>query len=789
MRTKLRGRKLIVLAGCVGALLAPAAAEAAIPSVLGGDVTCAVEGDGVRFCGSTTPRSTSKAFDGVPIDVNVAFPPEPANGADGNYPLVMMFHGYGGDKLGLSQMQHWLDQGYATFSMTDRGFHESCGTASSMAADPSGCAAGYVRLIDNRYEVRDAQEFAGRLADEGLVDPQKIGAIGGSYGGGMSMALGALKNRMVLPDYSVVPWTSPGGKSMQMAATAPNIPWTDLAYSLAPNGRTLDYVADASYQGRLGVEKQSFVTGLYVSGLASDGFYSVPGSDPTADLTTWYTRLAQGEPYGADVQAIVDELTSHHSSYYIDHSIPPAPMLMSSGFTDDLFPADETIRYYNRTKGEYPDANLALFFGDFGHQRGQNKEDVTKALEARNDAWFNYYIKGQGQPPQQGVEAFTETCPEAAPSGGPYTASSWATIAPGEIRLQSAKEQTIAADSTTNGAFDPVSGGGACATTPSSDTPGAAVYELDAAPGGGYTMMGSATVIAKFTLSGETSQVAARLLDVAPDGTEMLVDRGLWRPDLGGPTKQVFQLHPNGWTFAAGHVPKLELLASDSGSGPLSTYGRPSEGQEPVDVSDLELRIPVLEKPGALGGLVGAPEPKFVPKGYELAADFIGIENDSAKLAERKLKVSGSKLTAMISCPETYAACVDGKVVVTSTKIKTKKAVKVAKGKFKSIPGGKTKKVKLKLTGKAHKYFAEKRKLAVSVAVSTSQNEAATTATAKAIRKGNVGLAEVGAYGDRLRDLVGEIADRVHGLSGIGQLNLDHVGAVRVGVVAVGTRL
>ncbi len=36
---------------------------------------------------------------------------------------------------------------------------------------------------------------------------------------------------------------------MQIAAAAPNIPWTDLAYSLAPNGSTLDYVADAPYVG------------------------------------------------------------------------------------------------------------------------------------------------------------------------------------------------------------------------------------------------------------------------------------------------------------------------------------------------------------------------------------------------------------------------------------------------------------------------------------------------------------------------------------------------------------
>ena len=215
------------------------------------------------------------AFDGVPIDVNVALPDE-ADFGPGPYPLMMMFHGYGGGKIGLGSMQHWLDRGYATFSMTDRGFRESCGSAASQVAPAARCrrqcADGYVRLIDNRYEVRDAQEFAGQLADENLIDPQRIGAIGGSYGGGMSMALGALKNRKVLPDYSLVPWTSPDGKPMQIAAAAPNIPWTDLAYSLQPNGSTLDYVADAPYKGRVGVEKQSLVGGLYFSGLGAPGY-------------------------------------------------------------------------------------------------------------------------------------------------------------------------------------------------------------------------------------------------------------------------------------------------------------------------------------------------------------------------------------------------------------------------------------------------------------------------------------------------------------------------------------
>ena len=85
------------------------AANAAITSVFSSTpapIPCAVQGSGVRLCDQTiagnpggTARSTIKTFDGVPIDVRVAFPPEPASGPDGPYPLIMLFHGYAGSKL------------------------------------------------------------------------------------------------------------------------------------------------------------------------------------------------------------------------------------------------------------------------------------------------------------------------------------------------------------------------------------------------------------------------------------------------------------------------------------------------------------------------------------------------------------------------------------------------------------------------------------------------------------------------------------------------------------------
>ena len=636
-------RWIVAVSAALAALALSAPANAAIPNVFSNTanpIPCAVQGNGQRLCDQTiagnpggTARSTIKTFDGVPIDVRVAFPPAPPSGPDGPYPLIMMFHGYAGSKLPLSSMQPFLNAGYATFSMTTRGFGQSCGTAASRSADVAGCAEGWVRLMDTRFEVRDAQELAALLADEGRTSPTQIGAIGGSYGGGMSMALGALKNRMMLEDGSLVPWQSPNGTAMQIAAAAPEIPWTDLAYSLTPNGSTLDYLADSPYEGRTGVLKSSWENTLYLAG--AFGFYAPAGADPDADLANWHVTFNNGEPYDdangnplPPIADIKDELTTHHSSYYIDDSVPPAPMLISNGFTDDLFPGDEAIRYYNRTRTEHPGTPISLFFGSFGHQRGQNKTDALAARGTYELAWFDYYVRGVGSQPFLGVTAYTQTCPNAAASGGPFTAPNWAKIAPGEIRHESPAAQTIlpnSGSSTVSAAFDPLTGPGACATTSSADEAGTATYRMDPVPTGGFTLMGSPTVIADVTSPGSDSQVAARLLDVdTSTNTQTLVARALWRPNISSsPERQVFQLHPNGYRFLPGHVVKLELLSDDYNTTANNSYGRFSNNQQNVTVANLQLRLPVVETPGTLGGLVSDPAVKFVPAGKALASDYV----------------------------------------------------------------------------------------------------------------------------------------------------------------------
>ena len=164
----------------------------------------------------------------------------------------VLYHGWGGSKITPSSAaaQRWLAQGYAVFSMTDRGWGSSCGRSVKTGQYGQGgpCEHGYIHLMSRRYEVRDAQYLMGKLADEGVINPQEIGANGGSYGGGMSLELGSLKDRVELTNGELIPWTSPEGKPMKIAATAPEYPWSDLAQALQPNGSSLDYVANEPVQ-------------------------------------------------------------------------------------------------------------------------------------------------------------------------------------------------------------------------------------------------------------------------------------------------------------------------------------------------------------------------------------------------------------------------------------------------------------------------------------------------------------------------------------------------------------
>jgi hypothetical protein len=474
-----------------------------------------------------------------------------------------------------------------------------------------------------------------------------------------------------------------------------------------PNGSTLDFVTDSPYKGpdgkaRIGIEKASYVGGLFGTG-AVESNYAPPGTDPEADLISWKALIDSGEPYEPKPQAqeILDQITTYHSSYYIDHSQAPAPLLIQNGWNDDLFPVDEAVRFYNRTRAEYPGDPISLFLMDDGHARSQNKAADEALFLQRENAWFDHFLKGEGTAPSSSVEALTTTCPKETPSEGPYKATDWQSLSPGEIALNSVTAQTIvpgAGDPNIGKTFDPIAGADACATAPGADQAGVANYRLPV-PAAGFTLLGSPTIVADIATTNVDSELAARLLDVLPNGEERLVARGLLRPGNGG-NGVVFQLHPQGYRFAGGDTAKLELLPSDS------PYARPSNLQTPITVSNLRLKLPVLEQPGSLGGLVQTPsDPRVGPPrgsggGSLGTAPIAGSVKPGVAFLVRRLVAGDKTVILRLRC---RGGDCSGQVRLAARKRE------LASGSY-SIKNGKTLKLTLRLTAAGRQLVAAKRR-------------------------------------------------------------------------------
>ena len=240
-----------------------------IPSALG--VTCTVAADDVRECGSTTSAQHLSELGRHADRRQHRLPAGPRQRTDGNYPLIIVGHGYGGSKIGFgasgstSGLRQFTSRGYAVFSMTDRGFHESCGSAASITAGgsalrqrlhpPDGRSLrGPGRpVLRRRARRRGPRRRPASRGDRRLLRRRPLAAA--------RHAQGPRDDAGRQPG----PLDEPGARHCrcESPAATPNIPWSDLAYSLTPNGGKLDYVADPAYTGRMGIEKESFNNGLY----------------------------------------------------------------------------------------------------------------------------------------------------------------------------------------------------------------------------------------------------------------------------------------------------------------------------------------------------------------------------------------------------------------------------------------------------------------------------------------------------------------------------------------------
>jgi fermentation-respiration switch protein FrsA (DUF1100 family) len=582
--------KAAVLAAAGAMALAPQALATEGPAPFGH--ACAAQ-DGVRFCPTSSLAERVPSFDGVPLDVDVTLPPT----GSGPFPTIVMLHGWGGNKTDFESSTpsgdgnetfdynnvYYAQHGYAVVNYSARGWGNSCGTLESRGAP--GCAEGWIRLADQRYEARDTQFLLGKLVDQRVAQRANLGVTGISYGGGQSIELAYLKNRVRLPNGEFAPWTSPKGVSLAIKAAYPRWPWSDLVDALLPNGRSLDTEKAPFGQSfePIGVEIQSYVSGLFALGNTS-GFIAPPGAAPEAELTKWFALINAGEPYSLEAEAIAHQIYSYHQGYGL--SGPPAPMLLESGWTDELFPPEQSLRVYNSALAER--GRVTLQVGDLGHSAGSNKENTDHAFQEQAAQFFAARLQRTGTPPASAsVTAYTQTCPQGAPGGGPFTAARWSKLHPHTVAFGGSEAQTftsaggnplIAAE------FDPIAGtSDACKTVAAETEPDTANYTTTSH---GFTLLGMPTVTADVKTLGPFGEIAARLWDVTAEGQQRLISRGVYRLGENQQGTITFQLHGNGYAFPAGDTVKLQLLGRDA------PYYRASNGVFSVEVSNLSVSLP-----------------------------------------------------------------------------------------------------------------------------------------------------------------------------------------------------
>jgi hypothetical protein len=554
----------------------------------------AAPADGVAY---TVCTGRVASFDGTPLDTDLTLP----GSAQGALPLIVTLHGWGLSKTdfeasGLAgngtNTWHWNNvwfaaHGFAVLNYTARGLHRSCGqdptTGYSYATDPA-CAgkASWTHLADRRWEIHDTQYLVGLLVDAGIADPSAVVVTGDSYGGGQSWLLALSQDQVMQPDGQLVPWQSPDGVPIRLAAAVPQFSWTDLAQALVDNGRASDGSPGAPpsgpHESPYGVEKQSYTDALFADGTAT-AQYAGP-SDPTADLPGWFAAISAGEPTAQGdplmVQAL-SQLQAYRSAYYLP--VPPpatqVPVFAEQGVTDPLFPGVQLLQMVNKLTAAYPRYPVWAAMGDLGHAYAANPHALWVSVNDEANAFLTAVLAG----PQTKLPRFTVTTVGCLP-GQPvttYQAASFAALATGSLRLTAPGPATVA--STPDPVpgpeaveTDPVANGGLPGTTSgcrvmnTTTDPGVAAWTWT--PATPLTLVGSPVVGVTVALNGTDAELDARLWDVDPTtGQQALITRGIYRlaaPAPGQVTNLIFQLWPTAWTLAAGHQLKLELTPDDS---------------------------------------------------------------------------------------------------------------------------------------------------------------------------------------------------------------------------------
>jgi pimeloyl-ACP methyl ester carboxylesterase len=529
--------------------------------------------DGSSAHGRVCSGFLASAVDGTLLEVSVRVPP-----GEGPHPLVAVMHGWGGSNSSLGYLADpLLADGHAVLRYSARGF---------------GRSWGQVNLADIHVEMEDLRSMLGQVVDQGRLhlDADAVGIVGVSYGGGQSWLA------LVQPTFR-----TPHGTTVRLRTVVPIVPWSDLLYSLLPNGRPEQSLAPA------GSAKLSYLNALFVSGLRSSPERLYPNYPDY--LIAWHAWINSMEPNELDpvYRQIIDGLAGYRSiwwqrAFWDEAALNRVPVFQLQGLTDDLFPLPEAKRMLLALKSIDPLYPIASYFGDLGHPRASNKaaeRDYTLTLIRE---WFAYYLQAKGVEPQHGVRAAI-TRPRDAPfdPSDVITVGTYAALATGTLAKEFGGTATLinpVSDPFSGFFWDPLVMEASRELQPQAAPPDPApiegsfaafsveVGELTA--GRPLLIAGQPAVSLHALTTGLRVQLNVRLIDVAPDGTQHLITRGTFLLQAApGTSDIVIPTYGNVWEAPPDHMLRLEISTLDS------PYLAPSRVVSVTEISQVRLELPV----------------------------------------------------------------------------------------------------------------------------------------------------------------------------------------------------
>ncbi|MFL5481107.1 MAG: CocE/NonD family hydrolase [Gemmatimonadaceae bacterium] len=527
---------------------------------------CSPTSDGGRVCNGYLRSDVDKTL----LDTRLELP-----AGAGPFPLVALIHGYGGSKTSSGDIAARLRaDGYAILRYSTRGFGDSW---------------GQVNLADLHAEIGDLRSMIGQVVDEKdfALNPDAVAVTGASYGGGHSWLA------LVAPTF-----VTQKKNTVRIRAVIPIAPWSDLLYSLLPNGRPHN-----SLDG-LGALKLSYVNGLYGSGIRQNPARPYPNYPDY--FIAWHAYVNATEPSSIDPvwQSITDGFTIGRSIWWQQafwQSVSGGsrvPVFQVQGFTDDLFPLPEAKRMLLALQTVAPDYPITSYFGDLGHPRARNQAAEVDYVLGLIEPWLAYYLKGEGPAPTPSI--YASRTDEAFNPDHVIRVNDWSGLSTAEITEDWNGTPTPLVNPATciaSGVFwDPFVGIADgelqpyLTPPPPSDTGACSLSTFSFTPTSDLTISGQPTVTLDAVVAGHRVQLNVRLIDV--NGTsERLITRGTITLDAGlgvniGATQILIPTYGNLWLVPAGHTIRLEISNVDS------PYMTPSREPSTTIISAVHLRVP-----------------------------------------------------------------------------------------------------------------------------------------------------------------------------------------------------